>query len=176
MLVSGYITSQYIATKYWIYNNVLAVSFTVYFVNKLLVTNFKNAVIYNLGMLMYDIFWGFGSDVMVTVATQLDLPIKLLFPADPTGLNMRFNILGIGDIALPGVYCAMMLRYDFFKAVTKDKNKFSIKHFESLKESLDFDKPYFTASLVGYTCGILIVSFIFRFFNSAQPALLYINP
>jgi minor histocompatibility antigen H13 len=28
----------------------------------------------------YDIFWVFGTDVMVTVAKKLDGPIKILFP------------------------------------------------------------------------------------------------
>lgn len=31
-------------------------------------------------LFFYDIFWVYGTDVMVTVAKKLDIPIKLLFP------------------------------------------------------------------------------------------------
>lgn len=120
------------------YNNILAISFSVYFLNKLLVTNYRNAIIYLIGMLMYDIFWVFGSDVMVTVASQLDLPIKLMFPKNPHAPVVRFSIIGIGDIALPGIFCAMMLRYDFLRAVTQTKETFTVENFEKLKDSLAF--------------------------------------
>mmetsp|Transcript_17074 Transcript_17074/g.19082 ORF Transcript_17074/g.19082 Transcript_17074/m.19082 type:complete len:105 (+) Transcript_17074:523-837(+) len=70
----------------------------------------------------------------------------------------------------------MMLRYDFFRAVTKSKEAFTIANFEKVKESLDFEKPYFTASVVGYLIGLLTTTSIYRLFGSAQPALLYINP
>lgn len=129
-----------------------------------------------MGMLVYDIFWVFGSDVMVTVATQLDMPIKLLFPQDPNGTTIRFYMIGIGDIALPGIFCAMMLRYDFLRAVTKSKETFTIDNFERLKENLNFKKPYFYTALVGYFLGLITTTTILRIFHSAQPALLYINP
>ncbi len=53
---------------------------------------------------MYDIFWVFGTDVMVTVATKFDAPMKLLFPrafatADSDQQN---SLLGLGDIVIPG--------------------------------------------------------------------------
>ncbi len=32
------------------------------------------------GLFFYDIFWVFGTPVMVSVAKSLDAPIKLLFP------------------------------------------------------------------------------------------------
>lgn len=146
-MISAYVTFTYIRSKNWIYNNILAISFCIYFLNKLLVTNYRNAIIYLVGMLLYDIFWVFGSDVMVTVATQLDLPIKLLFPKNPNALQIRLYMVGIGDIALPGIFCAMMLRHDFLKAVTKSKATFTIENFEKLKDSLSFEKPYFYTAL-----------------------------
>ncbi|CAI2370600.1 unnamed protein product [Moneuplotes crassus] len=176
---SGYVSSggkSYHTTKNWILNNTLAMSFSVYFLDKLLVTNYKNAVIYLLGMMLYDIFWVFGSDVMVTVASQFDYPIRLLIPQAPGSVQMKFSILGIGDIALPGIYCAMMFRYDFMRHITASKESFTISNFESVKESLSFHKPYFTASVVGYMLGLLTTTTIYRLYSSAQPALLYINP
>lgn len=32
------------------------------------------------GLFFYDIFWVYGTDVMVTVAKSLEAPIKLQFP------------------------------------------------------------------------------------------------
>jgi len=35
------------------------------------------------GLFVYDVFWVFGTDVMVSVATKFDAPIKLIFPRAP---------------------------------------------------------------------------------------------
>lgn len=159
LLISGFVTYKYMYTKNWMYNNVLAISFTIYFLDRMLVTNFKNAIIYLSGMMLYDIFWVFGSDVMVTVATQLDLPIKLVFPKDfnpVSGAATGLYVIGIGDIALPGIFVAMMLRFDFLTSVTQNKESFTIQNFEKLKDSLEFAKPYFKTSLVGYFLGLFL--------------------
>jgi len=47
--------------------------------------------------------------LMVTVATKLDVPIKLLIPR-PSGLAM----LGLGDIVIPGMMVGLALRYDLY--------------------------------------------------------------
>ena len=39
---------------------------------------------------------------MVTVATSLDVPIKLVFPGP-----VRSSILGLGDIVIPGIVIAL---------------------------------------------------------------------
>lgn len=78
--IAGLITYKYITTSFWIYNNMLALALAIYSLNKLLVTRFMNGVVYLVGMLMYDIAWVYFTDVMVTVAKELNLPIKLLFP------------------------------------------------------------------------------------------------
>ena len=40
----------------------------------------------------------------------------------------------------------------------------------------DFPKPYFNASLVGYTAGMLTTLGVMHVFKHAQPALLYLVP
>jgi minor histocompatibility antigen H13 len=52
------------------------------------------------GLFFYDIFWVFFTPVMVTVAKNIDGPIKLLFPT--TYSWSKFNMLGLGDIVIPG--------------------------------------------------------------------------
>merc|ERR1712096_485766 len=59
--------------------------------------------------------WAFGTDVMVTVAKSFEAPIKLVFPQDilENGLNAsNFAMLGLGDIVIPGIFIALLLRYD----------------------------------------------------------------
>jgi len=46
---------------------------------------------------------------MVTVATSLDVPIKLVFPGPKRG-----GMLGLGDVVLPGIMMAMALRFDLY--------------------------------------------------------------
>ena len=54
------------------------------------------------GLFFYDIFWVFGTDVMVTVAKSFDAPIKLLFPKDLFAAELQYSMLGLGDIVIPG--------------------------------------------------------------------------
>jgi len=79
----------------------------------MIVTSFVNGAVYLMGMLMYDIFWVFCSDVMTTVAQELILPIKLIFPSNPSGITITYYVLGIGDIILPAIFISLMLRFDF---------------------------------------------------------------
>jgi minor histocompatibility antigen H13 len=57
-----------------------------------------------LGLFIYDVFWVFGTDVMVTVAKGFDAPIKLLYPKTviTEGVKTEFSMLGLGDIVIPG--------------------------------------------------------------------------
>ncbi len=56
---------------------------------------------------------GSGGGVQVSVAKNFDAPIKLLFPrAAAPGVEKPFSMLGLGDIVIPGVFVALLLRYD----------------------------------------------------------------
>lgn len=153
LLIAGFITLKYIYSGNWMFNNLLAISFSVYFVNQMIVSSFLNGVVYLVGMLMYDVVWVFFSDVMATVAQELALPIKLLFPLQQNSVNITFYVLGIGDIILPAIFISLMLRFDFLREVTSQK--LSLANFDLLKSSLNFPQPYFMASLVSYGVGML---------------------
>lgn len=56
---------------------------------------------------MYDIFWVFGTDVMVTVAKSFDAPVKLLWPKALFAEQLHFSMLGLGDIVIPGKPCPL---------------------------------------------------------------------
>jgi len=107
----------------------------------------------------YDIFWVFGTDVMVTVAKNLNAPIKLIFPRPR--IKPRPSMLGLGDIVLPGIYVALLLRYDIEKYIKFNK-KFSINTW--------------LLCLVCYVASLGLALYITFSFNHPQPALLYLVP
>lgn len=72
-------------------------------------------------LFFYDIFFVFGTDVMLTVAKSIDAPIKLLFPRNWSADPPEFSLLGLGDIVLPGVFIAMCLRFDIIKSLNGSK-------------------------------------------------------
>lgn len=111
------------------------------------------------GLFFYDIFWVFGTDVMVTVAKSFDAPIKLVFPQDflENGVNgTQFAMLGLGDIVIPGIFIALLLRFD--AQLNRGKN------------------VYFYSSFIAYLVGLLLTMVVMVYFKHAQPALLYLVP
>ena len=87
-------------------------------------------------LFFYDIYFVFFTPMMVTVATKLEVPIKLLFPR-PHGCIMPIGategselmqeyldclakkrtmaMLGLGDIVIPGMMLAFALRFDLYR-------------------------------------------------------------
>jgi len=90
----------------------------------------------------------------VSVAKNFDAPIKLLFPKSVAQAD--FSMLGLGDIVIPGIMVAIVLRYDLANNNGKVK--------------------YFKSCFVGYVVGITTTIFVMMTFKAAQPALLYIVP
>jgi|APGre2960657444_1045066.scaffolds.fasta_scaffold02804_3 minor histocompatibility antigen H13 len=68
-----------------------------------------------------------------------------------------------GDIVIPGIFLALMLRMDVARAAAAPKKG---------------PKParYFQASVVGYALGLGTTIGVMNVWNAAQPALLYIVP
>merc|ERR1711892_1439478 len=70
----------YIVKKQWLANDLLGMAFAVNGVELLHLNNVVTGCILLGGLFFYDIFWVFGTDVMVTVAKSFEAPIKLVFP------------------------------------------------------------------------------------------------
>jgi minor histocompatibility antigen H13 len=52
---------------------------------------------------------------MMTVATKVEAPVKILFPASISVIETRpypFSVLGLGDLVVPGVMAALGRRID----------------------------------------------------------------
>jgi minor histocompatibility antigen H13 len=126
------------------------------------IDSFATGMILLAGLFFYDIFWVFGTDVMVTVATSFDAPIKLLFPRDIFAEKYAFALLGLGDIVIPGIFVALCLRYDHFMA--------------GKPETSHFPKPYFRNCMLAYILGLATTIGVMHTFKAAQPALLYLSP
>jgi len=154
----------YSFTKHWIANNILGLAFSIQGVATISLPSYQVGCILLGGLFFYDIFWVFGTDVMVTVAKSFDAPIKLLFPKNLMAVKYQFSMLGLGDIVIPGVFIALLLRYDAHRAVIH-----GIK-------SGEFSKPFFLATFVGYALGLIGTIVVMHTFQAAQPALLYLVP
>jgi len=159
LAISSVIGLWYLVKKHWIANNIFGLAFSLTGIEALHLNSFPIGCILLGGLFVYDIFWVFGTDVMVTVATSFEAPIKLLFPMDflEKGLyGKNFAMLGLGDIVIPGIFIALLLRFD----CSKGKGSYI----------------YFYTNYVAYLMGLIMTVVILHVFKSAQPALLYLVP
>ena len=146
-------------------NNFFGISFSIQGIKSLSLGSYKIGSVLLVGLFFYDIFWVFGTDVMVSVAKSFDAPIKLLFPrafATETA-KAQFSMLGLGDIVIPGIFVALLLRFDASQAQVK-------------KITETFETPFFHTCLCGYVWGLITTVVVMYAFEAAQPALLYLVP
>ncbi len=140
---------RYFFTKHWTMNNVMGICFCLQGIERFSLGTYQIAAILLVGLFFYDIFWVFGTDVMVTVAKSLDGPIKILFPRslvkDPVSGRIDMSLLGLGDIVLPGFFLALLLRFDAHVA--------KLPVFPTNIHA-SFPKPYFHSGLLGYVIGL----------------------
>jgi len=161
VIFSGLVGVWYIMHKHWVANNVLGLAFSIQGIAMLSLGSFTTGCILLSGLFFYDIFWVFGTDVMVTVAKSFDAPIKLLFPKNLFAEQFQFSMLGLGDIVIPGIFIALLLRFDS-------------KHSQKAKKV--FKKTYFNTTFIAYILGLITTMVVMHTFQAAQPALLYLVP
>ncbi|XP_041484914.1 minor histocompatibility antigen H13-like [Lytechinus variegatus] len=149
----------YLLKKHWIANNIFGLAFALNGVEFLQLNTIMTGIILLGGLFVYDIFWVFATNVMVTVAKSFEAPIKLVFPQDilEKGLEANnFAMLGLGDIVIPGIFIALLLRFD----VSRRKDS----------------RVYFNSGLTAYLLGLMATIAVMHCFKHAQPALLYLVP
>ncbi|KAI0066116.1 hypothetical protein BV25DRAFT_1498598 [Artomyces pyxidatus] len=144
--------------------NILALSFAQDAMSVMKIDSFKTGCILLSGLFVYDIYWVFGTKVMVSVATNLDVPMKILVPKSKAfSMDNGAMMLGLGDIVVPGIFAALALRYDYHR-------------FLIAPSGAKFTKPYFYAALGAYVSGLACTMAVMHVFHAAQPALLYLSP
>jgi len=161
----------YFLTRHWALNNIIGICFSIKAIESFSLGTYRTGAILLIGLFFYDIFWVFGTDVMVTVAQSLDGPIKLLFPRSlvpnvDTG-KIDLSLIGLGDIVIPGFFLSLLLRFDAHNA---NIPYFPVNIYDS------FPKPYFHFTLLGFIIGMISTILIMIKFQAAQPALLYLVP
>ncbi|KAJ9584788.1 hypothetical protein L9F63_020876, partial [Diploptera punctata] len=159
LICCSIVGAWYLIKKHWIANNLFGIAFAINGVELLHLNNVVTGCILLCGLFVYDIFWVFGTNVMVTVAKSFEAPIKLVFPQDllEQGLSAsNFAMLGLGDIVIPGIFIALLLRFD-----------------NSLKRN---SNTYFYVTFAAYFLGLMATIFVMHVFKHAQPALLYLVP
>ena len=116
---------------------------------------------------VYDVFWVFvspllfsGQSVMVAVATGGGtgevVPMVLRLPRLQDEMA-GVTILGLGDVALPGLLVSLLLRFDYHLG-------------------LGWARGYFMPVVVGYAVGLGLTYVAMAAMRKGQPALLYLVP
>ena len=150
----------YMASKNWLLNNFFGLCLAYTMIKTIKIPDFKVGALLLTMTLLYDICWVyfskfvFADNVMVAVATGIDLPIKLLFPhmgssAPPYSCSM----LGLGDLALPGLFLAFASRFDHINR-----------------------SDYLNVLSLCYASALVVCGMVLVVFEHAQPALLFIAP
>jgi len=149
-------------------NNIIASSLAFTLIDMLRLDGFKTGCVLLTGLFFYDVWWVFGTPVMIDVATRLEAPIVLMWPRTLIPIS-GLSMLGLGDIVIPGTFVATCLRFDYSRRQrTSDMDKSA--------SSLPFPKPYFKAALFAYMIALNTTSLVVQWFDRPQPALLYISP
>ncbi|XP_024371626.1 signal peptide peptidase 1 isoform X1 [Physcomitrium patens] len=160
-------------------NNFIAVCIVTELLQLLSLGSFVTAATMLSGLLLYDVFWVFGSsnvfgdNVMVTVATSpaFDGPMKLIFPNATANTGNPYSILGLGDIAAPGLLIALMLRFDRSRS-----KRLPGAVAEANTQQEPADKTYFITCIASYIFGLTATVVANTVSGAAQPALLYLVP
>ncbi|RKF59352.1 putative intramembrane protease C25B8.17 [Golovinomyces cichoracearum] len=167
-------------------------------------TTFWTGSLVLFGLFVYDITMVFYTPLMITVASSLDVPIKLVFPGPK-----KNSMLGLGDVILPGIMIALALRFDLYLHYYKKQkpvasNQGSGKNevikseyieptgvwgerfwtsslesktlYNTVADGARFNKVYFWAGIISYVVGLILTLMVLHLSNHAQPALLYLVP
>jgi len=158
-ILCGMVSVWYFFTKHWVANNLIGLAFAVGGIELLKLSGTKTGAILLIGLFFYDIFWVFGTNVMVTVAKKFNAPIKVVFPQDflQSGFySTNHSMLGLGDIVIPGIFISLLLRFDLTLSSTR--------------------RLYFNSGFIAYFLGLVLTIVVMVVFEHPQPALLYLVP
>jgi minor histocompatibility antigen H13 len=200
LAVVGFFTFFY---KPWYVSNLLGFAFCYGSTQYMSPTTFWTGTLLLSALFFYDIYFVFFTPMMITVATKLDIPIKLLFPRPQTPAEAEkgltgLSMLGLGDIVIPGMMLALALRFDLYlhylgKSKTVNGKlakaayipvtggwgeRFWVGQSAAAPDlqAKAFPKTYFKAGLVGYSLGMIVTLLVMHISEHGQPALLYLVP
>ncbi|KAF7508480.1 hypothetical protein GJ744_009193 [Endocarpon pusillum] len=197
LAVVGFFTFLY---KPWYISNLIGFTFCYSSMQYMSPTTFWTGTLVQSALFFYDIYFVFFTPMMMTVATKVDIPIKLLFPrpAFSEGAIGGLSILGLGDIMIPGMMIAHALRFDLYLHYLKQSKTVEGKLEKAIYLPVSgawgerfwvgrsvagpdlrakaFPKTYFKAGLVGYSVSLIVTLLVMQILACGQPALLYLVP
>ena len=212
VVFSGIVFVEWLKSNY-IAHDILGCAMCITLIGILRFPSLKIAFLSLCLLVVYDIFWVFYSEyffnanVMTTVATKqasnpvqsfgshyniqtlkalkptVELPMKLMVPAE----GSHYSMLGLGDIALPGLLVALALRSD---KLLKQELPTAVESgkFDNLGLLPDLGQNkfpknikvgefyFFELSLAGYFFGMIMAFYANKVTKLAQPALIYLVP
>ncbi|KIW26631.1 uncharacterized protein PV07_06450 [Cladophialophora immunda] len=160
VLSGGIVYIHTFVSKPWFLTNILGFSFCYGSLQYMTPTTAWTGTLVLSALFFYDIYFVFFTPMMVTVATKLDVPIKLLFPRPdgcvfPVGApegspameeylqclakKRTMAMLGLGDIVVPGMMLAFALRFDLYLYYLRQAK-------EGQQAGEDASKPTYTSA------------------------------
>jgi signal peptide peptidase-like protein 2B len=163
----------------WLLQDFLGVLLLILLQQSIRLPDIKVSAILLCMAFLYDVFWVFlsgyffrGSSVMITVARGGDtgeaVPMLLRLPRENDELGGGYSMLGLGDMALPGLLVSYLLRFDLLHLSTDPILSSSWTYW--------FKNSYFVLSSLGYMAGLAFTYVVLMVTQSGQPALLYLVP
>ncbi|KAI4725207.1 peptidase A22B, signal peptide peptidase [Aureobasidium sp. EXF-10728] len=118
--------SNFVSDEWWL-TNLQGFAFSYSALQLMSPTTFGTGSLILSALFFYDIYFVFYTPLMVTVATKLDVPIKLLFPRPledgQVAADRKLAMLGLGDIVIPGMMVGLALRFDLYMYYLKRQTK-----------------------------------------------------
>jgi minor histocompatibility antigen H13 len=122
--------ANFVSDAWWL-TNLQGFAFAYSALQLMSPTTFATGSLILCALFFYDIYFVFYTPLMVTVATKLDVPIKLLFPRPlehgQVAADRNMAMLGLGDVVIPGMMVGLALRFDlymfYWKRQTRRLNK-----------------------------------------------------
>lgn len=161
----------WIATKHWLANNAIGFTLAIEAITIVNIGSFSVGLILLCGLFVYDVFWVFGTDVMVSVVKGFNAPIKVAFPRSGilvpllsgTAVSDERSVLGLGDIAIPGFVISHLIRFDEWRSSRRPPGT-------------PPSRVFFAFGVCSYVAGLINTIAVMHFTKAAQPALLYLVP
>uniref|UniRef100_H3AIF1 Histocompatibility minor 13 n=1 Tax=Latimeria chalumnae TaxID=7897 RepID=H3AIF1_LATCH len=144
----------YLLKKHWVANNLFGLAFALNGVELLHLNNVSTGCILLGGLFIYDVFWVSRLTINWVSEKGDSETVQVVFPQDllERGLAAsNFAMLGLGDIVIPGIFIALLLRFDI-----------------SLKNNT---RTYFYTSFLAYIFGLALTIFIMHTFKHAQVSM-----
>lgn len=172
-LYAGGIIALWICTGHWLVVDAIAWCLGITQLCILRLPSMKMSALLLIPFVIYDVFWVFvsplifhGESVMESVALRLP-PFPLMLKLPHITDNNFYSGLGLGDIALPGLFMVFLFSFDDYLGRRDHIN------WNDLGNSY---LGYFKLSLIEYSLGYIVTLISGSIMNSGQPALLYLVP